>query len=355
MFYSILIPTLFFLVSFAFTFYYTLILLKALRYRNLFTTINLRSSHNKEVPSLGGLVFYAVAMLSLSISHQLDNNGFALVLMPSLTLIASIGFKDDLIGIKAWKKFIGQIVSLAVMFFLIELNFDHLQLEYDFSKDLLISMGFKVLIFIFMLFFINAFNFIDGIDGLAGGYAFMAFGVLAGIFYSQQQISLMLACITFIGILVAFLYFNTSKEKKIFMGDTGSMLLGLTIISLVLIAYLLKSPMLNFTDCLSKGMILVLLVSYPTYDGLRVVVIRLLNGRKFYEPDQNHVHHILIRTYGWSHLKTALLINTSNLVIFVLSLAFECYFGPLWACAFLINVYVLLSWYLYRLSKFINS
>jgi len=272
-----------------------------------------------------------------------------------LTLIASIGFKDDLIGIKAWKKFVGQILSLAVMFFLIELNFDHLQLEFDFSKDLLISLGFKVLIFVFMLFFINAFNFIDGIDGLAGGYALTVFVVLAGIFYSQHQISLMLACITFIGILVAFLYFNTSKEKKIFMGDTGSMLLGLTIISLVVIAYLLKSPMLNYTECISKGMILVLLVSFPTYDGLRVVIIRLLNGRKFYEPDQNHVHHILIRSYGWSHIKTAFLINSVNLVILVFSLAFECFFGPLWACAFLISIYLLLSWYLYHLNKCINS
>jgi UDP-GlcNAc:undecaprenyl-phosphate GlcNAc-1-phosphate transferase len=352
---SFLTPVLFFFISLLLSYYYTFLLLKALKYRNIYATINPRSSHEKKVPTLGGMVFFAVAIMSIGLSFQFETKNMAWILIPSLTVIATIGFKDDLIGMKAWKKFLGQIFALGIMFFLLQFNFEEMQLEFDFKNVFIASIWCKLGLFIFMLFFINAVNFIDGIDGLAGLYSLVVFGILSLVFLAQEQPSLMLICFTFMGILTAFLYFNTSQEKKIFMGDTGSLILGLTLISLIVMAYLLKTPLKQPFTPHSKVLLLVLLVSYPIYDALRMVVIRLSKGKKFYAPDQNHIHHVLIRYFGWSHWKTSLFINTINLVKILCIMALNRYVGPWFSLSILLYFYAFLSWIIYRINKLSTS
>ena len=101
----------------------------------------------------------------------------------------------------------------------------------------------------------------------------------------------------------------------------------------------------------SKVLLLMLLVSYPIYDALRMVLIRILTGRKFYAPDQNHIHHVLIRFFGWSHWKTALIINAVNAVKIMCIMAIELYFGLWFSLALLLIFYAFVSWFIYRINE----
>jgi UDP-N-acetylmuramyl pentapeptide phosphotransferase/UDP-N-acetylglucosamine-1-phosphate transferase len=341
----------FLIIPFLLSFYYTHLLLKALRYRNIFSIINFRSAHKYPVPNLGGLVFYAILMLSMSISYQFDHNGYGLLLMPSVTAITIIGFKDDLIGIRAWKKFIGQAFSILITLVIIQFSFKELNFAIDFSRDFIFSIGIKIFILLLMLFFINAFNFIDGIDGLAGMYALFCFSVFSILSYLMNDWSLMVLSFTVIGIIIGFLLFNLSEKRKIFMGDTGSLILGLLIASVSLILFILKDPLKMPLEHTTKILVLILILIYPVYDAIRTVCFRLLNGHEFYAPDQTHIHHIIIKHKRWSHMKTSLIINGVNLFIFISVLTVEQCINLLSAFGVLFCFYLVISIVLYKIQR----
>jgi UDP-N-acetylmuramyl pentapeptide phosphotransferase/UDP-N-acetylglucosamine-1-phosphate transferase len=173
----------------------------------------------------------------------------------------------------------------------------------------------SLLVFVFI---INAFNLIDGIDGLAGTIAIIASSVFGFFFIFQGNILLMLVSFILVGALLAFLRFNFSEENKLFMGDSGSLFIGF------LLTYQSISFLgMNTTESLwfaipNKPVLILAILSFPILDTLRVFIIRVRQKRNPFSADRNHIHHRLM-DLGLSHKQGTLVVGLANVLVIVLA------------------------------------
>ncbi len=168
---------------------------------------------------------------------------------------------------------------------------------------------------------VNAFNLIDGIDGLAAGIGIIASLVFGTWFYISGYLQLAIVACAMIGSLIAFFWFNVySSKHKIFMGDIGSLLLGF-----VMAIFAIKFNDLNGSmgeapfrivaaPAVSIGILIV-----PIYDTVRVSIVRLMHGRSPFSADREHVHHYLVDLTG-SHKKTTFIILSVNVVFIAIAI-----------------------------------
>ncbi|SFT63105.1 UDP-N-acetylmuramyl pentapeptide phosphotransferase/UDP-N-acetylglucosamine-1-phosphate transferase [Lishizhenia tianjinensis] len=288
---------------------------------------NDRSSHKKAVPNLGGIAFYIVLMLSFFFVDKQDQYNTIITILPGITILFILGLKDDLVALSPRTKLGGQF--LASLFLVSQAQFK----IYNFHGFLGIHEVpeiVAILVSVFLvLAIINAFNLIDGIDGLASIVALIIFGSFAAAFFYVGNAFLGSICFVMWGSLIAFLRYNLSSEKKIFMGDTGSMLLGF-VIAIMSIRFV---DLMNYdTSSLilrkyNVPYILLAVLIVPFFDTLRVFVIRLMNKRGPFSPDRNHIHHLLIDFRAMSHVRASIWIGLCNLVIIILFTYFATFFN----------------------------
>jgi UDP-N-acetylmuramyl pentapeptide phosphotransferase/UDP-N-acetylglucosamine-1-phosphate transferase len=179
--------------------------------------------------------------------------------------------------------------------------------------------GFLIVIFINVLV-INAMNLIDGIDGLAGIVSIVIFSSFGVIYFFLERFFLLSICIVMVGSLVAYLRFNFSKEQKIFMGDTGSMLIGflISVMTLRLIAMPI-SKLVNLDFPLQNIPFLIFSILFvPLIDLLRVFVLRIKEGRSPFSADRLHFHHVILDYTKTSHLNVSLIIGVFNIIMILL-------------------------------------
>lgn len=259
-----------------------------------------RSSHLRKIPNLGGIaIFYSIGICASVFAYEIfDLYKF---LFASLIILLYIGVMDDIMVMRAYKKLIAQIlVSVLIVmgsdvrirsFFGI---FGIYELNYYFS------VIFTVVTFIIL---INALNLIDGIDGLAGGYSLLC-SALFGISYfrlGSYNYPLVILSVCIIGSVLAFLYYNLSnyRNTKIFMGDTGSMLLGFllafTAVCFIDIFIDKKIPGMPRYYLQAAPAIAVAILILPIVDTLNVIIVRLITGKSVLSADKNHIHHKLLR------------------------------------------------------------
>jgi UDP-N-acetylmuramyl pentapeptide phosphotransferase/UDP-N-acetylglucosamine-1-phosphate transferase len=151
--------------------------------------------------------------------------------------------------------------------------------------------------------FVNMFNLVDGIDGLASGISILAFTFFIIIsFFSDNYVSLILSIAGF-GSLLPFLYYNVFSVQKVFLGDNGSLLLGTLLIYLTL-DFLSFNTMDSLLITNNKILILMSLFSYPLVDTIRIFTVRILRKKSPFSADKNHIHHHLLRL-GFSHKKAS--------------------------------------------------
>jgi UDP-N-acetylmuramyl pentapeptide phosphotransferase/UDP-N-acetylglucosamine-1-phosphate transferase len=162
----------------------------------------------------------------------------------------------------------------------------------------------------------NAYNLIDGIDGLAATISIITSGVFAWFYYMNGDGANAMLGFTFAGSLFAFLIFNYAPAK-IFMGDTGSMLCGA--VNAILVIHFIETATSSkvFTVTCSPALGFGILIM-PLLDTLRVFAIRILNGRSPFYPDRNHLHHILLDR-GLSHKVITMIIGFSAIMFIVLT------------------------------------
>ena len=268
--------------------------------KELFAEVNHRSSHSTPIPAFGGISLFvvfvcaALVMLGIGSSHSI---GF--VVLSAFILFMS-GLKDDLMGTSARTKLLVQIGTAILVLLNSELTVTHLSGFFGIGEinpmvGFLISLGFIV-------FVVNAYNLIDGIDGLAGIIAIIAFSVFGVYYYVNDNVFLSVIMVAMIGALISFLTWNfASTKRKMFMGDTGSLVIGfiLAVNALVIVAAQPVNPDPFFVPQNAVVFILSILV-IPVLDTLRIIVIRLTNNQKPWVADRNHMHHLLLDK-GLSH------------------------------------------------------
>ena len=282
----------------------------------LFDEAGIRASHKGSVPIFGGIAIFSGIIFSLLFWADIENIQFILV---SILIVFFVGVIDDLLVLSPTKKIVGQIISVLILVFLQELQIDNMHGVLGIYE---LPDWVSVLFTIFVVIVItNGFNLIDGVDGLAGGIgiiASFAFGIIA-LFMSDipGQGDMAIIAFTLMGALLGFLKYNF-HPAKIFMGDTGSLVVGiiLSVLAINSIRYGLVTDTIKLPN---KGPLLaIVILAIPLFDSLRVFVARVIKGRHPLSPGRGHIHHALLNL-GFGHKYTSLALYFFSLVLILFS------------------------------------
>ena len=267
-----------------------------------------RSSHKRSVPIFGGIAIFSGIIFSLLFWEKLDSIQFILV---SLVIVFFVGVIDDLLGLSPYKKIIGQVIAILILIYLgkIQINSMHGVLGVYELPDIIATL-FTVFVVVVIT---NGFNLIDGVDGLASGIGVissLAFGVMA---YLMNQTDMAIIAFSLLGALLAFLKYNF-HPARLFMGDTGSLLVGMTlsVLAINLIHSGVVTETIHFPN---KGpLIAIIFLAIPLFDSLRVFVVRIIYGKNPLYAGREHIHHALL-DLGFGHKKTALALYLMSILL----------------------------------------
>lgn len=292
-------------------------------FKRLMDDPNERSSHKNKTPSLGGIAFFLVISLCLLVLKYFDKDDVGLIILISVIILFIIGLKDDLVILSPLTKLFAQILSVSIILSNPNFNFTELHgfLSIE-SLPLWVSIPLSGFI---MIATINSYNLIDGIDGLAAIIGIVSFSIFGVLFYMLGLDFYLGLTLTIIGSLLGFLRFNLSSQNKIFMGDTGSLVIGF-LLSVMVIRVFSVEPLLlkKLPFQLENLPILVLAVLIvPAFDTARVFTIRILKRKTPFSPDRNHIHHILIDYIKLTHKQASIALGVFN-IFFVVIFVFLC-------------------------------
>jgi len=306
--------------AFGMTFWMIPIIIEIIKKKNIMDDPNGRSSHTMQTPTLGGFVFFVVLMMSIFLLKDYDTTAIGFHIIPGMTILFFVGLKDDLMVLDPKKKILAQLV--AITFILMEPGLLPTHFH-GFLGLAEVPLWLSIIsAYFIVLCVINAYNLIDGIDGLAAMIGVVIFTFFSYIFYNLHMYYFSLLAVVCIGFLIGFLRYNLSNTNKIFMGDTGSMIVGflIGIMSLRFLA-LDNSQLLSLQIKPSNIFLLSLVILFILFmDTIRVVTIRLINKKGAFSPDRNHIHHIII-DLGISHFKASTIISLYNVFVILLFFA----------------------------------
>ena len=280
---------------------------------NLTDTPGVRSSHANVTPSFGGVAFYISYIIALFFLQFFFENQVSLTLLVGISILFFTGLFDDIVNLRAKVKFFGQFLGVALL--MSQPDFRIISMHGFlgiYEIPLAVSIAGSMF---FLLGLINAFNLLDGIDGLTSITGIIVASFYSYMFYQLGYFYYLSISITTIASLLAFLRFNFSIKRKIFMGDTGSLTIGLVLglLTLKLMAADAIYASLHFSPE-QLPLVLIAVLFVPILDICRVMIIRLLRGVSMFSPDRNHIHHIII-DYGLSHRKASSLIGFVNFCV----------------------------------------
>ena len=289
-------------------------IIKVAEQKKLFDIPHSRRAHETSTPTLGGVSFFAGFVFSLLFwigSHPFPELRYIIC---AIIVLFFVGMKDDILYTVHYKKLLGQIIAAAII-----LHWGGVRLTsfyglfgvYDIPTWLSYSVTLITIVGI-----TNSFNFIDGIDSLAGligliSTAFFGFWFLDYGFHTWSMLAFSLA-----GSIIGFLFYNRTPAK-IFMGDTGALILGI-ICSVMAIKFIEINKVHTFVQSAPTIALVVLIV--PIFDSLRVICIRLYARANPFQADRNHLHHLLT-DLGFSHMQCAGFLGSFNIlaIVFVYS------------------------------------
>lgn len=275
-----------------------------------------RKIHTEQIPAMGGVGIFLGFILSFCLwtegtsSYNLNYLFFGLILM------LFMGIRDDMLALSPRNKLIIQFLATFTVVVFSDIRIESLYTLFQgIEFPLFVSYGISIFVIISLT---NAFNLIDGINGLSGSIATFITLSLGIWFYLVNETTLSLAMIAMAGACLGFLYYNWGRAE-IFMGDTGSLFLGffisIALIMFVNIDYALEPY--NPYKITTPISVAIALFIYPFIDTLRVFTIRTISGKSPFSPDKKHIHHILIRT-GLSHASSSFLILMACLLFTLL-------------------------------------
>lgn len=323
--------------------------------KKLFDSTGSRKIHKGVIPRLGGIAFFPSILFSFTIvlgfilkynpielnELHIDNLVPYLFLCGALLLMFLTGIVDDLIGVKYRAKLFMQLIAAVLIVFsgvCIPEFFGFLWIHRIDDWIGWLLTGFMV------ISVVNAMNLIDGIDGLAAGLSMVAFVFYSIIFFFAGQYTFSMLGAACTGTLLSFFYFNVfgeeKKRKKIFMGDTGSLTIGIFLIFCGLkILHLGEEPITMDYNPMILG-ISPLIV--PLFDVVRVFFSRLLNRRNPFLPDKNHIHHKLMAS-GISQRTTMISIVVLSMFFIVINMFLSTYLNPTFIILIDVAVWILVS------------
>jgi UDP-GlcNAc:undecaprenyl-phosphate/decaprenyl-phosphate GlcNAc-1-phosphate transferase len=302
-------------LAFLITFFSIPVIIEVAKDKKLFDEPDERKVHKAVTPTLGGLGIFAGFIVASLMGVPPSMSSVLQYFMAAIMVIFFLGIKDDILILSATKKFIGQLVAAGIIikFGGVEINNMHGFLglhEIPHTVSILLTLFTIVVI-------TNSFNLIDGVDGLAGCLGLLTSAIFGTYFLVTSQLMYAVMAFSLAGSLVAFLIYNFSPAK-IFMGDTGSLLIGL-LNSVFVIKFMTVAadPSLGLPLESAPAIGFAILI-VPLFDTLRVVSIRIISRRSPFSPDRNHIHHFLL-DLGFSHKMISLTCIGTNIIFIALA------------------------------------
>lgn len=281
-----------------------------------------RKIHSISTPSLGGVAIFFALTLALIFAMPFESFIEEKYLIGSIFLIFLLGVRDDISSLQATHKLFVQIFASILVVFFMDIKLEGLHGLFGIN-----TFGWyfdEIFTITIISILTNAFNLIDGIDGLAGMIGLVLSLLFACLFYFEGEMFSAVLAISLSGALVAFLVYNW-YPSKVFMGDTGSLVLGFTL-TVLLVRFLGTSSTQPWQQ--SPVSLMLSFFILPVYDTLRVFIIRLLEGQHPLAPDRNHIHHSMLRL-GLSHGQATIRLISFNVAIIFLAYSFR-FIGDLW-------------------------
>ena len=333
-------------LAFLITFFAIPIIIQVARRKKLFDEPDERKVHKVVIPTLGGLGIFGGFILATLIGAPVGSNELQYFAAAAI-VIFFLGIKDDILILSAAKKFIGQLVAAGII-----IKFGGVQLSnmHGFLGITTIPYLASIILTLFtIIVIINSFNLIDGIDGLAGSLGLLTSLVFGLYFFYAGQLLYGVMALSLAGSLVGFLIYNFSPAK-IFMGDTGSLLIGL-INSILVVKFIniAGSPVGKFPLEAAPAIGFAILI-VPLFDTLRVFAFRILSRRSPFSPDRTHVHHFLLEK-GYSHKKITLLCVACNIGLILMAFFLRSYGTTVVVFSMLITSCSLISFVYYSRPK----
>ncbi len=306
-----------FILSFIITFLIVPLLLRIAKIKGIYSLPNGRSTHLIKTPTLGGIAIFIGFIISTLIFIDIQKIPYMQYVLVSSLILFAIGLRDDVKSLRYHKKFIGQIIAAIII-----ISFSDIRIKTSYGflgiGEINNLVGYLISL-IFIVGIINAYNLIDGIDGLASGLGIvstLSFGIW---FYLTGNYQLTIITIAMIGALSAFFIYNFFwTKKKIFMGDTGSLILGF-FLSIFSIKFLqLNNPNLGTYYIKACPAVIFGILLIPVFDTIRVMTVRIYRGVSPFNADKRHLHHYILEITQ-SHKKTTVILISANIISIIIS------------------------------------
>lgn len=269
-----------------------------------------RKIHDRPIPKCGGIAMILGAVLPILLWTH--GGPFIHSLLIGSWIIIVFGFIDDMKDLSYGLKFCGQLIAALVVILYGGLEFQRVGELFPGVSTLpqYIAIPLTVIIIVGVT---NAMNLSDGLDGLAGGISLLSFICIGYLAFNAGATAIVVVCFAMIGAIVGFLRFNT-HPASIFMGDTGSQLLGFLAITSSLGLTQQYAPLNKVLPLLIMGL--------PIFDTIRVMVDRMLEKRSPFEPDTRHLHHRLME-FDLYHTEAVLTIYILHAILVTIAFIFR--------------------------------
>ena len=304
-----------FITSFLVTYFAIPSIINIARKKHLVDEPGERRAHSVSTPSLGGIGIFVGTLFSILLWTPFKHFGDLQYILCAFIIVFLLGTKDDLDPVEPKKKFAVQVFAACILIYFANVRITSL---YGIFGVYELNYLTSVLLTIFIIIvIINAFNLIDGINGLSGSIGVIMAVTFGTWFFLVDRMELSAVAFALVGSIIAFLYYNVTPAK-IFMGDTGSLFLGIaaSILAINFIEYhklISDSPYaFNSAPAVAVGILIL-----PLFDTLRLFVSRIATGRSPFSADRNHIHHLLL-DIGLSHMQATSVLVCINMLFIVL-------------------------------------
>ncbi len=307
------------ILSFSVSFFMIPVIIRMAVVRSLMDLPDHRKIHTHPTPSMGGIALFVSVLLTLLLVIDFEVSPQIAGFLAAMTIIFLVGLKDDIFFITPYYKFIGQFLAVVLFLSLSQYRLD------SFDGFMGIQSLSPVVAFLFsaltMLVIINAINLIDGVDGLAGLMGVSTLSFLGVAFWMKGDMVHLLVTVSVFFALFAFLIYNWSPAK-IFLGDTGSLVLGF-VSAVLVVRFISLYAGSEATSVISVAPAIGFALFFmPMADLLRLFIVRIVQGKSPFEPDMQHLHHHLLRM-GLSHRMAAIVMVVTNTLFVAYSLLLQ--------------------------------
>ncbi|MBL4676299.1 MAG: undecaprenyl/decaprenyl-phosphate alpha-N-acetylglucosaminyl 1-phosphate transferase [Mucilaginibacter sp.] len=296
-------------------------ILHVARTRHLYDDVgHFRKQHDHGIPRLGGVGIFVSFTITLLLFSIVDKTIPVSFLLAASIVLFIMGIKDDLSGVNPSTKFVIQLIVATLLVTVGNIRFTSMYGILGYHDIPYITSAILSVLFIILI--INAFNLIDGIDGLAGTTCIIVNGTFAAFFIYMGHYELAAVALAITGAVFGFLRYNLTPAK-IFMGDAGSLLIGL-ISSILAVKFIeLNKFKAGITpQVFSAPALTFAILIGPIFDTLRVFMLRVATGKSPFSADRNHIHHRILNL-GYTHLQTVLMLTAVNIGIICIAYFFS--------------------------------